>query len=123
MTDPIWGGSEPFSIKGNSCAGHWFELVFGTQVKVFRNFHMGWYVRYKRTLGYSEDKYAKPDCIPGYGYTTKTTNWGGTYSLIFDLNWGKKKNHKRGVNIEVINVSEENSQQDRTNDETDGNFQ
>lgn len=101
MTDPIWGGSEPFSIKSIDCTSHWAELVFGIEVSIYRNFHMGWSVRYKRELSSTKSDYAKPCCIPGYGYTTTPTCWGGTYSLIFDLNWGMKNSHKRSVNVEL----------------------
>lgn len=101
MTDPIWGGSEPFSIKGIRCTSHWMELGFGAEMKIYRNFHMGWTVCYKKELGSTKSDYSKPDCIPGYGYTTKSSCWGGSYSLIFDLNWGKKKSHQRGLHVEI----------------------
>ena len=104
QTDPIWGGSQPFSMKDIDCTSHWAELVFGVEVRIFRNFHMGWAVRYKREIASTKSDYAKPNCIPGYGYTTNTTCWGGTYSLIFDLNWGLKKSHKRSVNVEIRDI-------------------
>ena len=68
---------------------------------------MGWAVRYKKEISSTKSDYAKPNCIPGYGYTTDDTNWGGTYSLIFDLNWGMKKSHKRGVKIEIRDIQPE----------------
>jgi hypothetical protein len=101
MTDPIWGGTGAFSISGTSCTSHWLEVLMGVEVKIYKNFHMGWAVRYKRELASTKNDYSKPDCIPGYGYTTNSTCWGGTYSLIFDLNWGMKKSHKRRVNVEI----------------------
>lgn len=104
MTDPIWGGSEAFNIDGINCASQWAEFVFGAEVKIYKNFHMGWSVRYKRELSSTKSDFSKPSCIPGYGYTTKTNCWGGTYNLIFDLNWGKKKSHKRGVKVEVVDI-------------------
>ena len=104
QTDPIWGGSQPFSVKSLDCTSHWAELVFGVEVKIFKNFHMGWAVRYKHEIASTKNDYAKPNCIPGYGYTTDKTCWGGTYSLIFDLNWGMKKSRKRGVNVEIKDI-------------------
>ena len=88
-------------MKSIDCTSHWAELVFGVEVQIVKNFHMGWAVRYKREISSTKSDYAKPNCIPGYGYTTNATCWGGTYSLIFDLNWGMKKSHKRGVNVEI----------------------
>lgn len=105
IEDPIWGGSEPFSITGIDCTSQWAELVFGIEVKMYRNFHMGWAVRYKKELSSTKSDYAKPACIPGYGYTTNATCWSGTYSLIFDLNWGKKKNRKKGISVTVMDIA------------------
>lgn len=104
MKDPIWGGSESFSMNDIDCTSHWAEFIFGVEVKIVKNFHMGWAVRYKREIASTKSDYSKPNCIPGYGYTTNSTCWGGTYSLIFDLNWGMKKSHKRGVNIELRDI-------------------
>ena len=94
IVDPIWGGSESFSYKDIATTTHWIEILFGVQVKVWRNFHMGWTVRYKRTLYTTSNRYASPYYIPGYGTTTHTTSWGATYNLVFDLNWGKRKKAK-----------------------------
>ena len=117
MTDPIWGGSGDFSIPGTSCTSHWIEVVFGAEVQIYKNFHMGWAVRYKRELASKKNDYSKPNCIPGYGYTTTASCWGGTYSLIFDLNWGMKKSHKRRVNVEIREVIPATQPQDTTNTE------
>ena len=104
MTDPIWGGSEPFNMKGIDCTSHWAEVVMGVEVSIYKNFHMGWSVRYKREISSTKSDFAKPSCIPGYGYTTNATCWGATYSLIFDLNWGLKKSHRKGVKVEIGNI-------------------
>lgn len=122
QTDPIWGGSQPFSMKSIDCTSHWAELIFGVEVKIFRNFHMGWAVRYKREIASTKSDFAKPNCIPGYGYTTNSTCWGGTYSLIFDLNWGMKKSHKRGVNVEIRDIPPtiDNEQQTTVEDNEHG---
>ena len=122
QTDPIWGGSQSFSMKSINCTSHWAELIFGVEVKIFRNFHMGWAVRYKREIASTKSDFAKPNCIPGYGYTTNSTCWGGTYSLIFDLNWGMKKSHKRGVNVEIRDIPPtiDNEQQTTVEDNEHG---
>lgn len=99
IVDPIWGGSEAFSYKDIATTSHWFEIVAGVQVKVWRNFHMGWSVRYKHKISSTKNQYAQPYYIPGYGTTTHTTGWGATYNLIFDLNWGKKKKKTTQVTI------------------------
>jgi len=90
ITDPIWGGTAPFSYHNANSNSSWMEIVFGVQVKIWRNIHMGWSARYKQELKIGQPQYAKPYYIPGYGTTTNTSCWGGTYNLIFDLNWGKR---------------------------------
>lgn len=101
LTDPIWGGSETFNYSGLNATCQWIEFVVGVQVKIWKNFHMGWSLRMKRQLSTSRSDYAEPYYIPGYGAAVSTTTWGGTYNLIFDLNWGKKK---KGVKIVDINL-------------------
>ena len=91
LTDPIYGGTEPFNFDGTTATSHWLEIVLGCQVKVFRNFHMGWSVRLKYHLGSTTNESSKAYYIPGYGTTGNSNTWGGSYNLIFDLNWGKKK--------------------------------
>ena len=100
IADPIWGGSEPFSYKGINATSHWAEAVFGFQVKMWKSFHMGWSVRLKREIHSSSNDISQPYYIPGYGSTSQDTSWGGTYHLIFDLNWGKKRT--KVENIELI---------------------
>ncbi len=99
MVDPIWGGSEPFSYHDIKTTSHWFEIVAGAQVKIYKGFHMGWTVRYKHEISSSSNNYAKPYYIPGYGTTVSGSAWGASYHLIFDLNWGKKR--RRSTNIEI----------------------
>ena len=117
MSDPIWGGSESFSHKGIDCTSQWLELVAGIEVKIYKNFHMGWAVRYKSELSSTKNQLAKPSCIPGYGYTTNSTCWGGTYSLIFDLNWGKKKSHKKGISMEIRDLQVSPQEDENTDSE------
>lgn len=91
QTDPVWGGTERHNATGIAATSQWLEVVLGVQVKVWRNLHMGWSVRYKHELSTTENNYAHPYYIPGYGTTTTGTTWAGTYTLVFDLNWGKPR--------------------------------
>ena len=91
VEDPIWGGTEPFGYDGIDCTVHTLELVAGVQVKIWKSFHMGWLVRYKRILSQSDNLYSEPYYIPGYGNTTGGCAWSFDYQLVFDLNWGKKR--------------------------------
>jgi hypothetical protein len=91
QTDPVWGSSGAFQLNDQSTQSHWAEIVVGAQVKIYRNFHMNWMLRYKRELSTANADEISPYYIPGYGSTTGSSVWGVTYSLIFDVNWGKKK--------------------------------
>lgn len=88
VSDPIWNGEYHLDIKDTNATSHWGEIIMGVQVKIWRNFHMGWSLRVKKELSTSGNKYSKPYYIPGYGITSSGTSWGGTYSLIFDVDWG-----------------------------------
>ncbi len=90
MKDPVWEGSSTLDLSDVNATSYWGELVFGVQVKVWSNFHMGWSVRLKKDFSTTDNQYSKPHFIPGYGTTTGGSTWGGTYSLIFDVDWGKK---------------------------------
>lgn len=94
MTDPVWHGTAPFNYEGMKSTSHWAEIVLGVQVKIWSKFHMGWSIRYKKKIKMGQDIYAQPYYIPGYGTTVNESCWGGTYNLIFDLNWGKKVKDK-----------------------------
>jgi len=117
MTDPIWGGSDTFIANDINCTSQWIEIVCGVQVKIWKNLHMGWSVRYKAEMSSTKNDFSKPTCIPGYGYTTNSTCWGGTYNLIFDLNWGKKHNKKHGVNVTIRDIKD--NANDTTAEEND----
>ena len=91
VSDPIWNGEYSLNIKDVEATSHWGEIVMGVQVKIWRNLHMGWSLRLKKELSTSGNKSSKPYYIPGYGSTSSGTSWGGTYRLIFDVNWGMKK--------------------------------
>lgn len=94
LVDPIYGGSQPFDFSGTTSTSQWLEIVLGCQVKVVKNFHMGWSVRLKYHLSSSKNDNSKAYYIPGYGTTGNNNTWSGSYNLIFDLNWGKKKKIK-----------------------------
>ncbi len=84
LSDDIWGGSVPFSLKGVSSSAHWLELVVGIRAEIWKDFLMGWSVRYKQRLSVKEGDMSSPAYIPGFGENKKNT-FGITYSLIYKL--------------------------------------
>lgn len=85
LDDPIWGGYLPqFDHKGLKATMHWFELVAGVRVKIYKDFLMGWSFRMKYRISSSPSQYGDPWYIPGFG-TYDTSTMGITYSLIYKL--------------------------------------
>ena len=88
ITDPVWGGTTDFELYGEKASCSWFELGVGVQVKVWKNFHMGWSVRYKTRLKDGDGENSKVWYIPGYG-ENKSCCFGGTCNLIIDIPFSK----------------------------------
>lgn len=84
MTDDIWGGSVPFNHKGLKASMGWFELLVGVRAKIYKDFYMGWTVRYQRSMNKSFNEYGVPWYIPGYG-EYDSNHFGFSYSLIYKL--------------------------------------
>jgi len=91
IVDPIWKYSEPFDYKNINTTTHWVELLAGVRVKIWRNIYMGWSIRYKKHISSSSNTFAEPYYIPGYGSTTNSSSWGGSYSIIYDLKFSRKR--------------------------------
>ncbi len=84
LNDPIWGGSLNFDHTGMKATVQWLELVCGVNVQIYKNFHMGWSVRYKSKLSASISEYGDPWYVPGFG-KYGSSSLGLTYSLIYKL--------------------------------------
>jgi hypothetical protein len=52
---------------------------------------MGWTLRFKHLISCGNNQYSDPYFIPGYGTTVNSSTWGGSYSIIFDLDLFKGK--------------------------------
>ena len=74
----------PFEYTGEKSNAQWVELLFGIRAQIYKNFLMGWSLRYKVKLSAKENPYTSPGFIPGFG-ENKSTNFGVTYSLIYKL--------------------------------------
>ncbi len=91
IVDPIWKVKEPFSYSNINSNSHWIEFLAGVKIKLWHNIHMGWTIRFKHLLSSGKSQYCEPYYIPGYGTTVSSSTWGGSYSIIFDLNLFKQK--------------------------------
>ena len=85
LVDPNWGGTQvPIDYTGVKCNVGWLELVLGLKTNVYKDFYMGFTVRYRSRLSMTKNENSEPYYIPGYG-RGKSSNWGITYNLIYKL--------------------------------------
>lgn len=85
MTSPTFPYPEvPFVYEGIKTNVGWAELLAGIRVNVYKNFYMGWSVRYRKRLSIKKDEHSEPWYIPGFG-KNGSTSLGVTYSLIYKL--------------------------------------
>ena len=85
LVDPNWGHTEiPFAYEGVKTNVGWAELVVGLKTNVYKNFYMGFTVRYRSCISMKKHENSEPAYIPGFG-KNKSTNFGLTYNLIYKL--------------------------------------
>ena len=86
MKDPTWGFPEiPFSYDGIKTTVTWAELLAGIKVNVYKNFYMGWSLRYRIRMNIKKWRNTPSlGIFPVLG-KNNSTNLGVTYSLIYKL--------------------------------------
>lgn len=85
LVDPNWGHTSiPFNYEGVKSNASWAELVLGLKTNVYKDFYMGFTVRYRTSISVKKHENSDPYYIPGYG-RGKSSNFGITYNLIYKL--------------------------------------
>ena len=85
LVDPNWGHTEvPIDYTGVKTKVGWLELVLGLNTNVYKDFYMGFTVRYRSRLSMTKNENSEPYYIPGFG-RGKSTNLGITYNLVYKL--------------------------------------
>lgn len=81
--DDIWGGSVPFNhkLKGSM---QWFEFCVGIRAHIWKQFYMGWGLRFKFRTSSSTGEYGDPWYVPGFGKYGSNT-MGVTYTITYKL--------------------------------------
>ena len=62
-----WGEAQKFSIDGLKSNSLYGEVLAGIQVKIVKDFSLGWNIRWHFNMYTSKDGVNKPWFIPGYG--------------------------------------------------------
>lgn len=78
---------EVSNIDGRS---HWFEMVAGLKVRVYRHFFMGFTARYKFLIKVKVDGSLKPYWVPGFGKLVNQDSWGLNYYIYYNIPFRKK---------------------------------
>lgn len=84
ITDPVWGGEVGLNLSDVDGFYCWAEFGVGVNVKIWKNLHMGWSIRYKARIDQTSGNNSKMWYIPGFGNSRHTT-FGGTYSIIYEI--------------------------------------
>lgn len=84
LHDPVWKDEYPFNYNNQKSTVSWIEVLLGVEVEIYKNFHMGWALRYKSRISSQNTPNTTPWYVPGYG-SNKSSNFGATYSLIYKL--------------------------------------
>lgn len=84
VTDPVWGEKCEYGANGVKAYYHWAELVAGVDAKVWKNFRLGWSVRYKRRLFHNDGYLGNTWYVPGYG-KQGNLRLGGTFNIIMEF--------------------------------------
>ena len=85
MNDPVWGETSiPVSYQGVKSNASWLELVAEVRTNVYKNFHLGFSVRYKSLFSVKKSENSEPWYIPGYG-KNKSSGFGITYNISYKL--------------------------------------
>lgn len=67
ISSDYWEESQKFNMKGLKSTSFFGEALVGIQVKIVRNFSLGWDLRWHFNLHTSKDSGNKPWFIPGFG--------------------------------------------------------
>ncbi len=85
MSDPVWGETTiPASFEGVKSNASWLELVAEVRTNAYKNFHLGFSIRYKSLFSAKKSENSEPWYIPGYG-KNKSSGFGITYNISYNL--------------------------------------
>ncbi len=86
MKDPIYGGNTeiPFAFKDQKAKSQWIEAGIALKAKIYKGFHMGWSVRYKRRISVTKQTNSEAWYIPGFGKNADSS-FNLSYHLIYNL--------------------------------------
>lgn len=79
---PYWNQSSDFSILNQNASAFFGEILAGVKVRIYRNFSLGWSVRFHFKFHTSSPLNSNPWFIPGFGTNSPLT---ATFSAIYHI--------------------------------------
>jgi hypothetical protein len=89
VTDPYYGSHTVQMVETGNKA-NWMEADVGLKIHIWKELYMGWTGRLKFGLNIKSPENFTSYEVPGYGITTKNTNWGLGYMLYYRIPFRKK---------------------------------
>ena len=92
VNNGYWGKDpSTFDLRDQSSSAFWGEFVAGIQVELFKNFSMGWAVRYNFPFSIKDLPNSRPYYIPGYGVRDNHLNVSLSVAYTLPLHRDKPK--------------------------------
>jgi len=83
ISSDYWGEDKRFELPDQRSTAFYGEALAGLKVKIYRNFSLGWTLRYHFKFHVKDASASSPWFIPGFG--AKNAPFSATFSLIYTL--------------------------------------
>lgn len=99
VDDNYWDEVSHPTYPDASVTAGWFEVVVGLRVRIAGPISAGWAFRYHSILHRSHPEMGDAWYIPGYG--TENSSISGTFSIVYNLGFTKKKAKDAPVDVDT----------------------
>ena len=82
ISSDYWNQTNRFDLNGQKASAFYGQVLAGVQVKIYKNFSMGWTARYNFKFKVKNAADSAPWFIPGYGTNSPVS---ATFSLIYNF--------------------------------------
>lgn len=97
ISNDYWGESQLINMRGLGATAFYGEALAGLKVKIYKNFSLGWNIRYHFNFKTTAKTISKPWFIPGYGASSPI---GFNFSAIFTLPSSGRKAAEKAIAAE-----------------------
>lgn len=86
IKSPLWPNAEQ-TIDARQNEAEWYEVVLGTEGRLFADLYLGWIFRYRRMI--SRDSYELLDVfsVPGFGIASGKSSLAVNFILKYKFHW------------------------------------